>query len=420
MFAPDDGRVVFAGESLPRLLATYGLYECLRYRRLVRLGCRIVNRAVVSGAAGDAVLWAVKKTAFKHFCGGETLEESVRTAECLGSRGVRCIFDWSVEEDHSPAAWDSNGAKKAETMRLAKCAMGHSAAFMPVKLTALMSPTLLERITAQESLLRRSTPGCPVQEVDAQLREGLGPEDIQLLDASLLRLRLLCVAARECDVSLLLDAEQSGRQPAVHFIARHLQREFNPRGSPPVVFDTLQMYLRDSPARLEESLFAATKGQYNFAVKLVRGAYIQQEAPTLIHPTKADTDAAFNTGCARVLASISPANVAAGTGSSLMVATHNRASLEKAVCEMSARGLCRSDSRVHFAQILGMVDNLSFGLRVAGYNVSKLVVFGEVRQVLPWLLRRVEENQDAFGAQMAEQGVLRAEIHRRLTMRISS
>merc|ERR1712176_804173 len=98
----------------------------------------------------------------------------------------------------------------------------------------------------------------------------------------------------------------------------------------------------------------------------------------------------------------------------VMLATHNRASLEHAVAEMARLGLSRDHPGVHFAQILGMVDNLTNSLGLAGYNASKLVVFGEIREVLPWLMRRVQENRDAFGAQANELPVLRTELKRRL------
>ncbi|CAK9118073.1 unnamed protein product [Durusdinium trenchii] len=214
-------------------------------------------------------------------------------------------------------------------------------------------------------------------------------------------------------IPLLLDAEQSGRQPAVHLLARQLQREFNTEE--PIVYDTVQMYLKASPQRLDQALHYAGQHGYIYAVKLVRGAYIEQERPFgTIFDTKEDTDAAFETAAEKILQAI----VTKRPSAALMLATHNRSSLFNAVQMMEKLGLARNDQRVHFAQILGMVDNLTYALGLAGYNASKLLVFGQIHEVLPWLLRRTRENRDAFGAQAHELPVLRNEIRRRLLGRL--
>jgi len=313
--------------------------------------------------------------------------------------------DWSAEEREDEGAWDANALRKAETLRLSAAALGPSAAFVPVKLTALVSPSLLERLTLARAAGKPSGTGAV-----AGCLPSAGEQDVALLSQALARLKRLCSVARDCGVPLLLDAEQSGRQPAVHLIARELQREFN-RGDAVVVYDTIQMYLRAAPEHLEEALADARERGYACAVKLVRGAYIEQEMPLgMVHTSKADTDAAYDAAAARLLA-----EVAAGEGrAAALLATHNRESIRRAVAEMARLGLAREHQRVHFAQILGMVDNLTNALGLAGYNAAKLVVFGQMREVLPWLLRRVAENRDAFGAQAAELPVLRGELRRRL------
>jgi len=140
----------------------------------------------------------------------------------------------------------------------------------------------------------------------------------------------------------------------------------------------------------------------------------------MVHTSKEQTDIAYNNAAARLLSEISVSDVAGDVlgcpvpRAALLLATHNRRSLELATSEMRHLDLARGHCNVHFAQILGMVDNLTNALGLAGYNASKLVVFGEMREVLPWLLRRVQENRDAFGAQAAEMSVLRKELWRRL------
>jgi len=427
-FDPDDGRKAFAGIDTRRLLFVCGLLEACRWRLLVNFGARILSGAAIqgSGLSRSALLQVAKFTAFPHFCGGERLEDCIAVARRLeATASVRCIVDWSVEEREDACAWDENGRRKAETLRIAKEALGPSAAFAPVKPTALVSPALLERITL---VLAVRAGEAPVGAID--LVTLLGNDDHRQLIEAISRFSLLCRAARDCGIPLLLDAEQSHRQPAVHLLVRELQREFNVGGAA-VVFDTLQMYLRNSSALLELALGAAQAGGYTYAVKLVRGAYIEQERVlgTSVFAMKEETDAAYDAAVVRLLSIISAhsalpgscdhnqdlaATLVHGVAPVMMLATHNRASLKCATSEMTRLGLARDDHRVHFAQILGMVDNLTNALGLAGYNVAKLVVFGEIRDVLPWLLRRVQENRDIFGAQASELPVLRAELRRRL------
>lgn len=354
---------------------------------------------------GAPLLWAARHTAFPHFCGGERLEECAAEAQRLARARVRCIIDWSIEEDEDEAAWDNNAARKMDVLQRVSEVLGESAAFMPLKLTALLSPGLLERLTVLIELGDGADP-----------LENLSAEDSRLFHEATERLSQLCEVARKHKVSLLLDAEQSNRQPAVHLFARELQRRFNIDGAI-VVYDTFQMYLRASQVRLDDALEAARADNYTFAVKLVRGAYIEQEGPLdTVHPAKEDTHRAYDAAAAQLLNAIAQRGRgdASVPSTAVMLATHNRASLEQAVAEMSRLDLQRDDPRVYFAQILGMVDNLTTSLGLAGYNSAKLVVFGNLREVLPWLLRRVQENRDAFGAQAHELPVLRREIRRRV------
>jgi len=331
--------------------------------------------------------------------GGENLQECVGEAEALARANVRCIVDWSIEEDEDETSWDVNATRKAEVLRQAAQALGDKVTFMPLKLTALLSPALLEDITKE-------------LETDPDAVQKLHPKDQEKLREAILRLSSLCETARDCGVSLLVDAEQSNRQPAVHLVVRELQREFNKGQS--VIYDTFQMYLCSGEGRLDDAMDAARAGGYVLAVKLVRGAYIQQEGPLgIVHPSKSQTDSAYNTAALKLLTAIAQQKADV----SLMVATHNRRSLEETVAQMERLGLARGDHRIHFGQIMGMVDNLTFALGAAGYNATKLVVFGKLREVLPWLLRRVQENQDAFGAQALELPVYRSELWRRLTFR---
>ncbi|CAK9117718.1 unnamed protein product [Durusdinium trenchii] len=368
-FDPDNGQVIFANQSTWQLTFSWLLLSLCRHRILVDLGSKILGQSWIcrepQRLTSRALLASVRSTAFAHFCGGETLQDCVGRGKHLSSAGVRCIVDWGVEESSEPAAWETNMLRKVETLQRAKEVLGLSAAFMPIKLTSILSPALLERWTAV------------VQDGSQP------PEDWHLEEevaAALQRLRRICEAAKDAAIPLLLDAEQSGRQPAVHLLARQLQREFNTEE--PIVYDTVQMYLKASPQRLDQALHYAGQHGYIYAVKLVRGAYIEQERPFgTIFDTKEDTDAAFETAAEKILQAI----VTKRPSAALMLATHNRSSLFNAVQMMEKLGLARNDQRVHFAQILGMVDNLTYALGLAGYNASKLLVFGQIHEALDLL-----------------------------------
>lgn len=416
-FSPDDGKAVFASVSSMQLCFTWFLLQLCKLKSVVSVSSGIVNWAAAapSNLASKAVFKLVRLTAFFHFCGGENLQACAAVAKRLHiTAAIRCIFDWSVEETSDINSWDNNAQHKVETLLRAKEVLGCNAAFMPVKLTSLLSPDLLERISRIVDVSR--TELMQLEEWSSQLHA----EDQEELEGALCRLRRICEVARSVDIPILFDAEQSARQPAVHLIAQKLQLEFN-KGRCPVIYDTIQMYLQQSSVRLQEALHRAERGGYVCAIKLVRGAYWQQEmALGTVHSSKEQTDVAYHAAVTQLLEIIAASTRHEPPHVSVLLATHNRASLTHATNEMDRLGLARNHRDIHFAQILGMVDNLTVALSLAGYNALKLVVFGEVQEVMPWLLRRVQENHDAFGAQAAELPILTKELQRRFFGRLTS
>jgi len=272
-------------------------------------------------------------------------------------------------------------------------------------------------------------------------------------------LRELCSGAAAARVPLLLDAEQSHRQPAIRLIARTLSAQFN-RTPLPIVYDTHQAYLRGAESVLSQELRHARAGGYTLAVKLVRGAYLTAERArdaerddassevssvaseqdggagvgesggqrpqprrgATVHESKEETDGSYDRCATMLLAAATTGVPGAGAGAdltnpaagALLLATHNRASARAVAEQMQKSGTALDHPRVHFAQILGMADDLTFSLGLGGYNALKLVPFGAFEEVLPWMLRRLEENQSALGAAAIERPLLRAEVGRRM------
>jgi hypothetical protein len=333
----------------------------------------------------------VRRTAFRLFCGGETLEECAQRVENIRKYyNLRAIVDYSTEEKHSVEDWNENLRIKCDMIRKASRLFDDSMSFVPLKCTAMFCPTTLERLC---KLMSESSGICTTKTL------ALLPEsEKRVFEEGMARLRKLCTVARECQVPLLLDAEQSNRQPAIELIARLLSQEFNSTNIAPVVYNTYQMYLTRSPDALHFDLQYAESNGFIFAAKVVRGAYLvtersiskAQSTKDPVLPSKEATDKAYDDVIDSLL------NTIADSRSSpvyVVVATHNQPSIERAMKLMKERHIHNSDPRVHFAQILGMADYCSNLLAVGGYNVSKLISFGPFDELLPWLLRRLDENQ---------------------------
>jgi len=247
--------------------------------------------------------------------------------------------------------------------------------------------------------------------------------EIQAAHAMSERIDTLAARASELGVSLMIDAEQTYFQPAIDNIVYRLQEKYNARegavaGRPAhtTVYNTYQCYLKDSLERLTNDLDRARRLNYSFGAKIVRGAYMvserqlaaEQGVPSPVHDTLEDTHASYDQAVVTLLDSIK-----GGAPTEFMVASHNQHSVEFTLSEMKKRGL-GTDSGVHFGQLLGMSDHLTFKLGAAGYKAHKYVPYGEVGLVIPYLLRRAQENSALLGTARNEIAMLRKEITRRI------
>lgn len=235
----------------------------------------------------------------------------------------------------------------------------------------------------------------------------LDEQELLLLRRMNERIGSLAALAQELGVRLMIDAEHSYFQPAIDAVTVDLARRFNGLGpgQRPVIFSTYQLYLRGSLQRLRTDMDRARSGGYGFAAKLVRGAYMVIERahatahglPDPIHASIADTHANYNAAIAETMQ-----RIADGQAVEVMMATHNEDSASYAVRCMQTHGLAPRSAPVYFGQLLGMADHLTFCLAAAGYKSYKYVPYGRVHEVMPYLIRRAQENSDALsGAQLA-------------------
>lgn len=248
---------------------------------------------------------------------------------------------------------------------------------------------------------------------ESTLLPKLNPREAQQMDNMVDRLERLAERAAAQRVHLMVDAEQTYFQPAIDHMVLNLQKKFN--RDFPAIYNTYQCYLTNTAGRVDIDLARAERHGYHFAAKLVRGAYMVQERKRAakfgykdpIFPVIQDTHENYH----RVMDAILRANVS--RGAQVMVATHNERSVRFAVEKMHEYGIPRQRGGVYFGQLLGMCDHVSFSLGAEGYGVYKYVPYGPVREVLPYLIRRAEENGDLLGGAQKERRLIAHELRRR-------
>jgi proline dehydrogenase len=380
-----DTRTAFAAKSDRELWQAYQLFKIIGTPWLTRVG----------SVASKAALWlhlpikgAIKATIFKQFVGGETIEETVRTAQRLAQSHIGTILDYSVEGLEEETSYD---ATMEETLRT--IAAGRNAAHIPF---AVFKPTGIARMAVMEKV---------------SLGQPLTPDEQAEWNRAQVRVLRICQAAHDANVPVLVDAEESWLQAAIDAVVADMMRRFNTRTA--IVFNTVQLYRHDRLAFLKDSLSAARRDGYHLGVKLVRGAYMEKERaraeaqgyPDPIQLDKASSDRDYDAALRFTMDHIDAMAMVAGT--------HNERSTLLLAGLLAERGLPRDDRRVWFAQLLGMSDNISFNMAAAGYNVAKYVPYGPVRDVLPYLIRRANENTSARGQTGRELGLIIAERKRR-------
>ena len=384
--APDlgDTRIAFRQYTSRGLLRAYWLFRIIGIPWLSATGRALTQFALLLHLP---IKWAVKGTIFKHFCGGETIDESLNTAQKLGDGGLGTILDYSVEGQEDD---DSLDRTRDEILRTISAAQQRKdIPFSVFKPTGLAPVHILEKVS----------PGAP-----------LGKADARAWESAQGRVLGICQAAHDAGIPVMIDAEDSWYQPAIDALATRMMERFNRERA--IVFNTLQLYRHDRLAFLEESFAAAERGGYHLGVKLVRGAYMEKEReraaekgyPSPIHADKAAVDRDYDDALRFCITHIDRMAVMAGT--------HNEQSALLLARLMEVRGIARNDRRVWFAQLLGMSDNLTFNLAKAGFRVAKYLPYGQVKEVIPYLIRRAQENTSVAG-QMGRELKLIVEERRR-------
>lgn len=390
MVSFENTEIAFKSKTDSDLNRAYWLFRIIASPRIVKFGKAATNFALKTHLPINGI---IKKTIFKQFCGGETIEECENTVQNLGAFGIGTILDYSVEGKTSSEDFEKTTLEIIATLDKAKDSK--HIPFAVFKVTGIAQFHILEKANESE--------------------EALNEEEKKELDRIKSRVQRICKRAHEVDIPVFIDAEESWIQDIIDRIAEDMMHTFNQ--SKAIVFNTIQMYRHDRLDFLIHAIERTKAGSFHYGIKLVRGAYMEKERaraeakgyPSPIQPDKAASDSDYNAGLEIILQSISCLALCAGT--------HNEQSSLYLTKLMEKYGIEVSDKRIYFAQLLGMSDHISYNLSDAHYNVAKYVPYGPVKEVLPYLLRRADENTSVAGQTGRELGLITKEKNRRKAAR---
>lgn len=378
--------IAFSSKSEGELKNAFLLFNTIKHPALVKIAKFGTQLALKLHIPLD---WAVKPTLYKQFVGGETLKDCLKVIDHLRKYNVKATFDYSAEGEQTE---ESIQQTFDETICSIDFAKGKAdVAYAVFKPSTIVSDELLSKASEQNEKLT-------IEEIIAYRKF----EE---------RFMALCQRAFENDVRIIVDAEDYCFQRSLDELTDKAMRQFNTKRA--IVFATLQMYRHDRMPYLEAIVADAREKGYIAGVKFVRGAYMEAERERAaqmgyqdpICKDKPTTDANFDAGVSYAVENIDTLEIFMGT--------HNEDSNYLLARLMEEKGLQPGDTRIFFAQLLGMSDNISFNLSHAGYNVTKYVPYARVKDVLPYLIRRAEENTSVAGQTNRELNMLRQEMKRR-------
>ena len=397
----DNTENAFAYKSDSELKRARFLFKSMSYSALVKIGTRITPWAIRSGLP---IKRLIRNTIFKQFVGGETLEETASVAKKLGRFGVQVILDYGVEGGEHSDAFDHATDEFIRVINYAGTQA--NIPYMSVKVTGIARFGLLEKLDHSVernagSLMKRFSKAVE------SLTEDEKVEWHKIQD----RLLRICQAAAQRNVGVFIDAEETWIQDPIDVITILMMEQFNKNKV--VVYNTLQLYRHDRLQFLIDSHEAALQRNFTLGAKIVRGAYMEKERkraeqmnyPSPIQPDKETTDRDFNDAIQFCIDHIDRIAV--------VVASHNEYSNLLTTQLLQKKNLPLDHPHVHFSQLYGMSDNITFNLAIAGCHVSKYLPFGPIKDVVPYLMRRAQENTSVKGQTGRELALIKKEMKRR-------
>ncbi len=390
----ENTAIAFKGKDDAALRRSYWLFKLIGNPTLVKIGGAMTHFAV---GIGFPIGWLIKKNIFAQFCGGETVEECKVASARLAEYNIGTILDYSVEGKEKEADFDATADEIIRTIAAAKG--NPHIPFCVFKVTGVARFELLEK---QNEVVRGTL---------TQLSE----RDQSEWNRVVQRVLQICQAAYDADQRIFIDAEDSWIQDAIDALCHDMMEKFNQQA--PIVYNTIQLYRHDRLEFLKKAHAWAREKGLHYAVKLVRGAYMEKEGKRAaemgyqnpIQPSKEATDRDFNAGVQYCLDNLQDMALCCGS--------HNEESSMLLAQWMEEKGVVKNDNRVAFAQLFGMSDHISYNLADAGYNVVKYLPYGPIKEVMPYLLRRAQENTSVKGQTSRELGLILKERKRREGMK---
>jgi proline dehydrogenase len=381
----ENTEIAFSNMSDHELNRAHWLFRMVGKPSVVMLGKIGLNIALSFHLPIKGI---IRSTVFAHFCGGETIGKCESTIARLYKQGVSTLLDYSVEGKETESDFDNSAKEVLKTVKLA--ARDQRIPFCVFKPTALIRLGLLAKLNSNGSL----------NEVETE-------EWVRAKN----RVKSICQAGFDKNVGIFIDAEETWIQDTIDALAEEMMAEFN-QGKV-VIFNTIQLYRKDRLEFLKLSLLNAEKGNYKLGLKLVRGAYMEKEReraeeqgyPSPIHDTKDDTDKDYDLALKFCVDNYPKIQIIAGT--------HNEKSSQYLAELMRSNSLEVNDPNIYFSQLYGMSDNIGFNLSAKNYNVIKYVPYGPILEVMPYLIRRAEENTSIAGQTGRELSLILKEKTRR-------
>lgn len=384
----NDTKIAFSGKTDNDLKRAFWLFKLVSNNSMVKVGKSLTNIAI---KANLPIRGLIKATIFRHFCGGETIDECDTAINGLSKYNIGTILDYSVEGKETEKDFDATTIETLATIEKAKS--NPSIPFCVFKVTGLARFKLLEKINSNRDL------------------SGLTAEEKSEFERVRARVNSICKRSFETGTPVLIDAEESWIQDVIDDLATEMMKLYNKEKA--IIYNTIQMYRHDRLAYLKKASDDAMAGSYFLGLKIVRGAYMEKERKRAeemnylspIQPDKASTDRDYDSALEFCVEHKSHIAICAGT--------HNEKSSLYLTELMNKHSINVNNPKIYFAQLLGMSDHISFNLANASYCVAKYVPYGPVKEVLPYLIRRAEENTSVAGQTGRELSLIIKEKERR-------
>ena len=395
MISFDNTEIAFRSKNKQDLQRAYLLFKIIGAPTIVKLGKILTPIALQLRLP---IKGLIKKTIFKQFCGGETINDCDPAITSLHAFGIGTILDYSVEGKTKEEDFEYTTQIIIQTIE--KSATDKRIPFAVFKVTGIGQHHLIELVCEQIRATRKE-----------EVFRPFTTQENEQIQAIIDRIDRICAAAAKHQTRLFIDAEETWIQTAIDQWTFDMMCKYNKEAC--IVYNTVQMYRHDRLAYLHSELDRAKAAGIQYGVKLVRGAYMEKERaraqamgyPSPIQPDKASTDKDYDAALDFLVANKAVFSICAGT--------HNENSSMYLATLLHKEQVVANDPQFYFAQLLGMSDHISYNLSDAGYRVAKYVPFGPVEEVLPYLLRRADENTSVAGQTSRELGLIIKEKTRR-------